>query len=161
LPFTFNEAQTKILNFFASLLNELIIVLFILTALFWLARWQAQADAWKDAVNETSSLPVVTLLMSKNAALGRKLDNPLDNPTDLRIIGDRKAYDLLLGQELTDLSNSNKPRVWRLLLKQDGYAYIFPSLPKKDSRLTIPVAIVYEKDNGVQLTILNASPSPR
>ncbi|MDB9421527.1 hypothetical protein [Microcystis aeruginosa] len=35
--------------------------------------------------------------------------------------GDRKAYDLLLGQELTDLSNSNKPRVWRLLLKQDGY----------------------------------------
>jgi hypothetical protein len=72
--------------------------------------------------------------------------------------GDRKAYDLLLGQELTDL---NKPRVWRLLLKADGYAYIFPSLPKKDSRLTIPVAIVYEKDNGVQLTILNASPSPR
>lgn len=75
--------------------------------------------------------------------------------------GDRKAYDLLLGQELTDLSNSNKPRVWRLLLKADGYAYIFPALPKKDSRLTIPVAIVYEKDNGVQLTILNASPSPR
>jgi len=72
--------------------------------------------------------------------------------------GDRKAYDLLLGQELTDL---NKPRVWRLLLKADGYAYIFPALPKKDSRLTIPVAIVYEKDNGVQLTILNASPSPR
>jgi hypothetical protein len=99
--------------------------------------------------------------MSKNAALGRKLDNPLENPPDLRIIGDRKAYDLLLGQELTDLSNSNKPRVWRLLLKQDGYAYIFPALPKKDSRLTIPVAIVYEKDNGVQLTILNASPSPR
>lgn len=161
LPFTFNEAQTKILNFLASLLNELIIVLFILTALFWLARWQAQADAWKDAVNETSSLPVVTLLMSKNAPLGRKLDNPLDNPTDLRIIGDRKAYDRLLGEELTDLSDPNKPRVWRLLLKGDGYAYIFPALPKKDSRLTIPVAIVYEKDNGVQLTILNASPSPQ
>jgi len=76
--------------------------------------------------------------------------------------GDRKAYDPLLGEELTDLSDPNKPRVWRLLLKEDGYAYIFPTLPKKAPRLTIPVAIVYdEKDNGVQLTILNASPSPR
>ncbi|MBE9247550.1 MULTISPECIES: hypothetical protein [Microcystis] len=39
--------------------------------------------------------------------------------------------------------------------------FLISYLPKKDSRLTIPVAIVYEKDNGVQLTILNASPSPR
>ncbi|MFM7475347.1 MAG: hypothetical protein ACKO2T_06310, partial [Microcystis aeruginosa] len=61
-------------------------------------------------------------------------------------------------EELTD---PDKPRVWRLLLKGDGYAYIFPALPKKAPQLTLPVAIVYEKDNGVQLTILNASPSPR
>ncbi len=48
-----------------------------------------------------------------------------------------------------------------VLRRRGCQAYIFPALPKKDSRLTIPVAIVYEKDNGVQLTILNASPSPR
>jgi hypothetical protein len=160
LPFTFNAAQKKIVDFLTSLLNELIIVLFVLTALFWLARWQAQADAWKDAVNDTSSLPVVTIVMPKDAAWGRKLDNPLENPANFRIIGDRKAYNRLLGEELTDISNPNKPRVWRLLLKGDGYSYLFPALPKKDPKLTIPVAIVYERDNGVQLTILNSSPSP-
>lgn len=159
LPLTFNEDQKKILNFLTSLLNELIIVLFVLAALFWLARSQAEADAWKDAVNDTSSLPVVTVVLSQNAPLGRKLENPLENPANFRIIGDRKAYDRLLGQELTDISNPKKPRVWRLLLKADGYAYIFPALPKKDRKLTIPIAIVYEKDNGVQLTILNSSPS--
>ena len=159
LPFTFNTNQANILHFLASLINELVIVLFVLTALFWLAKWQASADVWKDAVNDTSSLPVVTIVMSKDAALGRKLDNPLENPANFRIIGDRQGSDRLLGQELTDLSNPKKPIVWRLLIDCDGYFYIFPALPKKDPKLTIPVAIVYENDNGVQLTILNSSPS--
>ncbi|MFM7713441.1 MAG: hypothetical protein ACKO7A_12225 [Microcystis sp.] len=160
LPFTFNANQKKIIDFLASLVNELIIIIFVLTALFWLARWQAQTDAGKDAVNNTSSLPVVTIIMPKDAAWGRKLDNPLENPANFRIIGDRQAYNRLLGEELTDISNPQKPRVWRLLFKGNGYSYLFPALPQKDPKLTIPVAIVYERDNGVQLTILNSSPSP-
>ena len=154
LPFTFNDAQKQILGFLAALLNELIIVLFVLTALFWLARWQAEADAWNDAVNDTSSLPIVTLVLSKDAPLGRKLDDPLLNPTGFRIIGDRKSYDRLLGQELSDRT---KPRIWRLLLKNNGYLYLFPALPKKEPRLIIPVIIVSEGDKGAQLTILNGN----
>jgi hypothetical protein len=154
LRLSFNDQQKQILGFLATLLNEIIIVLFVLTALFCLARWQAQADAWKDTVNDTSSLPVVTLVLSKDAPLGRKLDDPLTNPADFRVVGDRKSYDRLLGQEL---SNPNKPMVWRLLLRGDGYAYIFPALPQKNPKLMIPLVIVYERDNGVQLTILGHS----
>ncbi|MGK7914975.1 MAG: hypothetical protein AB4038_05430, partial [Prochloraceae cyanobacterium] len=60
------------LNFLSSLINELVIVLWILAALFFLAYWQADRDAFRDAVNETSILPVVTVIMGEdNAALGR------------------------------------------------------------------------------------------
>lgn len=158
-----NKSQTNIINFLSSLLNELIIVLFVLMALFWLATWQAKDDAWKDAINETSSLPIVTIVMPQNAPLGRKFDNPLEshstkpNLPNFRIIGDRQSYERLLDKELNDISNPNKLRIWRLLLKGNGYSYIFPALPEKNSKLTFPVVMVYERDNGVQLTILNSS----
>jgi hypothetical protein len=155
--------KSKIINFLSSLFNEFIIVFFVLTALFWLATWQAKDDAWNDAVNETSSLPIVTIVMPKDAVLGRKFDNPLEsrsikpNLPKFSIIGDRQSYERLLDKELNDISNPDKPRVWRLLLKGNGYSYIFPALPEKNSKLTFPVVMVYERDNGVQLTILNSS----
>jgi len=45
LLITFNKSQTNIINFLSSLFNEFVIVLFVLTALFWLATWQAKDDA--------------------------------------------------------------------------------------------------------------------
>ncbi|MFM7572900.1 MAG: hypothetical protein ACKO4S_07160, partial [Snowella sp.] len=92
-----------------------------------------------------------------------KFDNPLEshsikpNLPNFRIIGDRQSYERLLDKELNDISNPNKLRIWRLLLKGNGYSYIFPALPEKNSKLTFPVVMVYERDNGVQLTILNSS----
>jgi len=163
LPITFNKSPTNIINFLSSLFNEFIIILFVLTALFWLAIWQAKDDAWNDAVNETSSLPIVTIVMPKDAVLGRKFDNPLEsrstkpNLPKFSIIGDRQSYERLLDKELNDISNPDKPRVWRLLLKGNGYSYIFPALPENNPKLTFPVVMVYERDNGVQLTILNSS----
>jgi len=149
------QAKTDSLQFLASLVDELIIVLFLLAALFGLAQWQGRADAWRDAVNETSTLPVVTAVIpEQNAALGRRLDNPLVNPAGFRIIGDRALYDRLLGKELTDLDNPDQRRVWRLLIDQEGYFCIFPALPRKDKQLDFPVLIVYESANGDQLTIL-------
>ena len=44
-----NLAPTNTLQFLAVLTDELIVVLLILITLFWVARWQARADAWKDA----------------------------------------------------------------------------------------------------------------
>ncbi|MDJ0904164.1 MAG: hypothetical protein QNJ55_35810 [Xenococcus sp. MO_188.B8] len=149
-------AQQGLLRFCYSLIDELIIVLWTLAALFFLAQWQADRDAFRDAVNETSRLPVVTaIIREENAALGRNLDNPLLNPSGFRLIGDRSLYETLLGKELTDISNQKQPRVWRLLIDRDGYFYIFPALPERDRKQSVPVLIVYESGNGDQLTILS------
>ena len=143
-----------------KLINELVIVLWILAALFFLAQWQADRDAFRDAVNETSRLPVVTVVMrEENAALGRNLDNPLVNSSGFRIIGDHNLYKRLLGKELTDISNPDQSRVWRLLIDRDGYFYIFPALPKRDRKQSVPVLIIYESGNGDQLTILSPKAS--
>ncbi|GAB4377388.1 MAG: hypothetical protein Kow00121_26690 [Elainellaceae cyanobacterium] len=151
-------ASTSTLRFLAALVDELIIVLLIVTALFWMAQWQARADAWRDAVNATSSLPVITIVVpEEEVGLGRQLDNPLVNPSKFRIIGDRGLYDRLLGKELTDTEDPEEPRVWRLLLDRDGYFYIFPALPTKDRFLSVPVLIVYESSK--QITILSPNPS--
>ncbi len=81
-----------------------------LAALFLLAQWQADRDALRDAVNETSRLPVVTTVIHKeHAALGRNLDDPLVNPSRFRVIGDRGLYERLLGRELTDTSSQISP----------------------------------------------------
>ncbi len=158
IPINLTFTQLGSLNFLSSLINELVIVLWILTALFFLAQWQADRDAFRDAVNETSRLPVVTVIMrEENAPLGRNLDNPLANPSGFRVIGDRKLYERLLGKELTDTSNPEQSRVWRLLIDRDGYFYIFPALPNKDRNLSVPVLIIYESSE--QMTILSPNTS--
>ncbi|MDJ0900174.1 MAG: hypothetical protein QNJ55_15325 [Xenococcus sp. MO_188.B8] len=159
---TLNLTSTQLgsLKFLSSLIDELVIVLWILVALFFLAQWQADRDSFRDAVNETSRLPVVTAIMrEENAPLGRNLDNPLANPSGFRVIGDRKLYEQILGKELTDTSDPNQSRVWRLLIDRDGYFYIFPALPNKDRNLSVPVLIIYESGNGDQITILSPKAS--
>ncbi|MEB3212740.1 MAG: hypothetical protein VKL39_15375 [Leptolyngbyaceae bacterium] len=146
--------KAKTFRLITDLTDELIVVLLTLTTLFWIARWQAQTDAWRDAVNETSTLPIVTIVTPEEAAtLGRAIDNPLLNPSELRVIGDQGIYNQLLGKELTDTTNPNEPRVWRLLSDWDGYFYIFPALPRKDQSLIFPTLIIYE--SGDQLMILS------
>ena len=81
------------------------------------------------------------------------MDKLLDNPSGFRIIGDRSLYERLLGKELTDISNPEQSRVWRLLIDRDGYFYIFPALPNKDRNLSVPVLLIYESSE--QLTILS------
>lgn len=145
---------TASFRFLIGLTDEVIIILIGLAALFWLAQWQANTDAWRDAVNETSSLPVVTVVFNKETAvLGRQLTDPFDNPKDIRLIGDAGSYNRLLGQELTDTEDSNQPRVWRLLLSKGNALYIFPALPRKDRFLSIPVLIIQSSNS--ELTILS------
>jgi hypothetical protein len=149
-----SPAESEIVPFLTGLADELIIVLVILTALFWIARWQGINDAWQDVVNPSSSLPVVTLVFGdQEAALGRNLDDPFSNPTDLRLMGDPELYNRLLGQELTNTDDPDSPRVWRLLLHQDGVFYLFPALPTKDRFLSVPVLLI--QSNSSRLTILS------
>jgi hypothetical protein len=79
-----------------ALRNDAIAVIWLLVILFWLARIQGAIDARRDAVNETSTLPVITLVLpEKQIALGRDLDNLLLDPSlkGYRIIGDKKLFD--------------------------------------------------------------------
>lgn len=142
------------LKFLASLLDELIIIAWLLFALFFLAQWQGEQDAFTDAVNETSKLPIITAIMSESSPLGRKLDNPLSNSSNFRIIGDKNLYQQLLGKELTNVDDTDQKRVWRLLIEGESYLYIFPALPDKNKQLNFPVINLYKRDNATQILIL-------
>jgi hypothetical protein len=59
----------------------------LLIILFWLARIQGSIDARRDAVNDTSTLPVITLVLpEKQIVIGR---NPEDVFTDPSLKGYR------------------------------------------------------------------------
>lgn len=147
--------QVRSLLFLISLVNELVIVLYFLTTLYFLAQWQADLDYWNDVVNGTTELPRVTALIREdNAALGNKLLDPASAPVNFRIIGDQQIYEQLLAGDIND-TESEEERVWRLLIDRDGYFYIFPALPEKDRKRNVPVVIIYESGNGDQITILS------
>jgi hypothetical protein len=150
--------QNYQLQFLASLIDELIIVLWLLLVLYFLARVQGYADAQRDAFNETSTLSAITIAMKgEEAVIGRKLDKLLENPGSVRIFGDRTRYDGLLGNELNQTGNST---IWRLLSDANGYLYVFPSLNAKEAGNGVPPVLIFpEGGKGDRLTILSPSKS--
>ena len=148
-------------RFFADIIppalrKDLIVVIWLLIILFWLARHQGTIDARRDAVNETSTLPVITLVLpEKQIALGRNLDNLLLNPSlkGYRIIGDKELFDYLRGKENND-SGANPPRVWRLLLENNKWTYVFPALSAQSKENERPPVLAINQDKEGQLMIL-------
>lgn len=136
---TFSSSQLRSVEFLRSLVNEIVIVSWVLIFIFWLARWQGFADARRDA-GQNSTLPVVALITPEEKfALGRKLNDVFADPSleKYRIIGDRGLFDDLRGKEDTDISNPKQPRIWRILLERGGWIYLFQALPanaKPDER---------------------------
>ncbi|MCC5601191.1 hypothetical protein [Nostoc favosum] len=53
----FSSGQLRSVDFLRSLVNEIVIVSWVLIVIFWLARWQGIADAQRDA-GQKSTLPV-------------------------------------------------------------------------------------------------------
>jgi hypothetical protein len=152
----------KPLRFFAQffpspLRYEITIVLWILTALFWLGYSQGRADAYRDAVNRTSTRPMITIISPDDKmTLGRNLDDLLTNPTlkKSRIIGDVEQFQQIFGRETNDTNNPENPIIWRLLIENDSWVYLFPAMPnsaKKDERP--PVLAINTGDGQVQLMI--------
>jgi cell division protein ZapA (FtsZ GTPase activity inhibitor) len=145
------------------LLNEIVVVAWVLTVLFCLAKLQGTIDARRDAINNTSLLPVVTLVIREDQlALGRKLEDLLTNPSlkGYRIIGDKVIFDKLRGRETNDTANPADAIVWRLLIERGGWIYLFQSLPPNSSATVRPyVVIVRESDGGDQLLILGGNNS--
>ncbi len=155
-----------------TLVDEAIKVALVLVALFYLARNQGLADAQRDAFNQTSTLPVVTLIVPENMLIfGRQFDPPealgdKQAANQFRMIGDRGLIEAIRGvPELNDIKNQT---VWRLLIERDGWIYLFRTLkPCSDSQLICAanknerplVLMVRESQLGNQLLILSPSTS--
>jgi len=141
------------------LLREMAIVAWILFVLFWVAYWQGTADARRDAVNQTSTRPLVTLVSpSDKIALGRNLDDLLIDPSrkGYRIIGDVEQFNQIFGRETNDTTNPNQPIVWRLLVENNNWVYLFPTLPPQaTTNQRPPVLAINTGDGRVQLLILS------
>ena len=160
----YNFPLLKILRSLAQLIpqslrQEIIVVIWILASLFWLGRFQGLADAYRDAVNNTSTRPIVTLVTAKDKLpLGRNLDDVFINPSlkDSHIIGDMEQFKNIIGQETNDLTDPQKPIIWRLLIESNGWVYVFPSMPS-DAQFNQrpPVLAINRGDGGVQLLIIS------
>ncbi|WP_416236211.1 hypothetical protein [Spirulina sp. CCNP1310] len=149
LKFPLLEYQS--LRFLRSLIDETVILCWLLAACFWLAQWQGTADAWRDAVNPTSSLPVITLVVRDDTfPLGINPDD-LRNPEGIRIIGDDRSYQQLLSSAI---NNPGQDRVWRLLIDIDGDYYIFAALPERDENRRPLLVVVPRSREGDRLILL-------
>lgn len=159
----FNEKKINSIEFLRSLVDEIIIVGWVLLMLFHLARDQGIADAQRDA-GANSTLPVVTLVIPENRlALGRKLNDVFDDPSlkNYKIIGDRGLFNKLYTTEETDIvTNPKNPIIWRLLLERGGWIYLFKALPKDAKPDSRPSVLAIQESNlGEQLMIFSPEPS--
>ena len=146
----------------SDLVKDLVIVGSILIALYWIARWQGEADAWQAAVNDTSPLPVVSLVQTeKGLGLGY---NPKDatypSMDKARVIGDVGLFvNNLRGQEVKIPGSSNQVGDWRLLISSKGWLYLFQALPTKVDKTKRPVVLAVREGGGEQIMILSPNAS--
>ena len=154
--YLFKKIRSFLTIFKTSLLNEIIIVFWVLTSLFWLARWQGYQDAYLDSFNETTTKPIVTIISpSDKSAIGRNLDdlitknNSFNLPSfkEYKIIGDVEQFKRILGEEINDKSDNKKP-IWQFLTENNDWVYIFPSLPAKLKNNTPPLVLAVSKQEG-------------
>ncbi|NES68654.1 MAG: hypothetical protein F6K24_27200 [Okeania sp. SIO2D1] len=149
-----------------ALINEIVVISWLLTTLFFLSKIQGNIDARRDSYRDTSFLPVVTLITPENRLpLGRKIDDLGDDPNinNFRIIGDIELYKELLLRDYNNKTDPNFSEVtWRLLLDRNGQYYIFPSPLKKDvpSNVSPPVVVIQQSDLGEYTVILSSEAPP-
>ena len=157
----FNIIKFDYLKFLLSFIEEIIVILVILYALYFLATTQGSADARRDAINNSSTLPVVSLILNEQkTVLGRKLDDIFTNPSKegYRIFGDKGLFDDVRTTELNDFYNREQPRVWRLLIEQESWIYLIRTLPSNAEVNTRPPVLAIQKSFGDQLMILSPEP---
>jgi hypothetical protein len=146
--------QRQQLRLLTSLANELVIVLWLLLVLYGLAASQGLSDARRDAVDETSTLPLITIAMpGAQSVIGRDPDQILVNPSGVRLFGSRERYEALLGDELN--SDSGRRR-WRLLSDAGGRLLVIPSLPSGQTGGKAPPVLIFpDGGKGDRLVILS------
>ncbi|NEQ41870.1 MAG: hypothetical protein F6K40_39100 [Okeania sp. SIO3I5] len=144
-------------NYDKALINEIVVILWLLITLYFLGQTQGNLDAIRDSRNDTSLLPIVTVIIPENRPLGRKRFDLTDDPNNVRIIGDIELYERLLKLDYNNKTDSNFPQViWRLLIDIDSQYYIFPSLSQDEaSNARPPVVVIQQSDRGEYTVILS------
>jgi hypothetical protein len=148
----------------ASLLRDSIIVAWVLVGLFWIAQVQGLADARRDARIDTSALPVVTIISNQRTpAFGRSLIDLFTDPSlqNFKIIGDVGLFEQQFqGKEVNETGDIANPLVWRLLIADAGWLYIFRSLPANVDPQKSPVVIALREGRpGEQMLIFSSAPA--
>lgn len=136
--------------------RELIVVFWLLLGLFLFAQYQGTIDARRDANQDTSSLPVITLVAPKDTLpLGRYLTDIFTDPSlqGYQIIGDKTLFDRFRGTEINDVTDADNSRTWHLLIADRGWLYLVRTLPANSRESPAVLAIPEEK--GDRLMILS------
>ena len=110
-------------------------------------------------MNETSTLPVVTLITNpKNLILGQDLtilnnEIPADpNITNNVMIGDINLAKIIRSYGINDLKEQ---RVWRLLTERGGWIFLFPTLSQKSDANDRPLILAIPRASSEQIMILS------
>jgi hypothetical protein len=147
--------------FFPLMLNETVVAAWALILTFWLSHQQAQSDARRDAVDSTSTLPVVSLLVPTTGfVLGQDLRH-LDDNNQLITDPELKNYSLIgdhnLARDLrsTSLSSPEKKQVWRLLAQETGgWLYLVRTMPPSANKDDRPMVLAIPNASQGQALIL-------
>jgi hypothetical protein len=114
-----------------------------------------------DAVQETSTLPAVTVVVRDGTVpFGFNPGDP-NNPASIRIIGDRTAYDQLLTAPVNDLAHPGGTVDWRRLIDLEGDHDLFPALPDASNpKRRPPILIVPRSQTGDRLILVQPPTAP-
>ena len=150
-----------------SLIDEAVIAIGILIMVFLLSKQQGLSDARRDAVEQTSLLPVVSLILSQDdGVLAQDLRLLEDNGnaiSDLPLLNHALIGDLDLAREIrsTSLSNNNQQQVWRLLAQEsEGWLYLLRTMPKTATSAERPLVLALPNAKEGQALIISPN-SPR
>jgi hypothetical protein len=149
-------------RFSTPLVKDTVIVAWILVALFWIARWQGEINAQKDAVNKTSQLPVIALVdFGKTPGIGyRPKDETYSSLDKVHVIGDvGLLVNKLRGTEVKTPGTPSQVGDWRLLASSKGWLYVFQALSSDVDRKRRPVILAVREGGGEQLMILSPTAS--
>lgn len=152
-------------RFLASLIDELVIVVWLLILLFVFSQHRGLQDARRDAVESTSTLPVVSLVLPQaDSILAQDLrlledsgepipDPPLANQV---LIGDLSLARLVRASTLSDNASQH---VWRLLDHEPlGWMYLIRTLPASADASQRPIVIAVPNASSGQTLLLSPSP---
>jgi hypothetical protein len=154
--------QPAVRRFGASLLDELVVVGWVLVLLFWLSQHQGQVDARRDALESSSTLPVVTLVLPQaEGVLGqdlRYLDDSTEAIPDPPLANNVFIGDRVLARQIRDssLSDPESQHVWRLLANETlGWLYLIRTLPDTSEPSERPLVLAIPNAKQGQSLILS------